>query len=72
MPRNFKFAGKLSWKGATMKDPRVVMRAIIGALLAVNLAAAVVAFKPFGGSADDLRREREALQGQLAQQHPRA
>jgi type IV pilus assembly protein PilO len=71
MPRNFKFAGKLSWKGATMKDPRVVMRAIIGALLAVNLAAAVVAFKPFGGSADDLRREREALQGQLAQQQTR-
>lgn len=71
MPRNFKFAGKLSWKGATLKDPRVAMRAVLGALLAANLAAAVVAFKPFGGSADDLRRERGALQGQLAQQQAR-
>ena len=29
--------------------------------------AAVVAFKPFGGGADDLRRDRNALQQQLAQ-----
>ncbi len=58
MPRNFKVA---------VKDPRVVMRVIIGTLLAANLAAAVVAFKPFGGSADDLRRERADASRQLAQ-----
>src|SRR5579872_4057838 len=62
MPRSFKFA----WKGAAVKEPRVVMRVIIGTLLVANLAAAVVAFKPFGGSADDLRRETEALRSQLA------
>ena len=41
------------------------MRAILGVLLAANLAAAVIAFKPVGGSADDLRRERGSLQQQL-------
>jgi type IV pilus assembly protein PilO len=63
MPKNFSLGGmKL---GASVRDPRVVMRVIIGLLLAANLAAAVVAFKPFGGSADDLRRERQRLASQL-------
>jgi type IV pilus assembly protein PilO len=43
------------------------MRALLGVLLAANLVAAVIAFKPFGGGADDLRRERAQLQQQLAQ-----
>jgi hypothetical protein len=34
---------------AALHDPRVVFRAILGVLLAVNLAAAVLAFRPFGG-----------------------
>jgi type IV pilus assembly protein PilO len=59
MPRNFNLSS-IQWK-----DPRVVLRAILGVLLALNLAAAVFAFKPFGGSADDLRRERAQLQQQL-------
>jgi len=42
------------------------MRALIGVLVAANLAAAVMAFKPFGGSADDLRRRTGSLQDQLA------
>ena len=66
MPRNFKLAGKLKWKGMAVKEPRVLLRATIGTLLAANLVAAVMAFKPFGGSADDLRREQEALRAQLA------
>lgn len=60
MPRNFSFAGKIA-----LRDPRVMMRALIGALLAANLAMAVVAFKPFGGSAEDLRREETSLDMQL-------
>lgn len=48
-------------------DPRVGVRAVLGVLLAANLAAAVIAFKPFGGGADDLRRDRQQLQQQLAQ-----
>ncbi len=58
MPRNFKTA---------LRDPRVLVRALLGVLLAANLGAAVMASKPFGGSADDLRRERGELQARLAQ-----
>ena len=60
MPRNFKLPFTLN-----AKDPRFAMRAVIGVLLVANLAAAIVAFKPFGGSAEDLRREQEALRAQL-------
>jgi Tfp pilus assembly protein PilO len=62
MPKSFNMTG-LKWS-----DPRVGMRALLGVLLAANLVAAVFAFKPFGGGADDLRRERQQLQQQLAQQ----
>jgi Tfp pilus assembly protein PilO len=65
MPRNFNFSG--SFSGLKWRDPRVGMRALLGVLLVANLVAAVVAFKPFGGGADDLRRERNDLQLQLAQ-----
>src|SRR6516164_8081205 len=65
MPRSFKLAANLA------KEPRVLMRAIIGALLAANLVAAVIAFKPFGGSADDLLRQRVALSAQLKQMQAR-
>jgi Tfp pilus assembly protein PilO len=69
MPRSFNL--RLPVKGLKMKDPRVAMRAVIGVLLVANLAAAVFAFKPFGGSAEDLRREQEALRSQLAQAQAR-
>lgn len=71
MPRSFSLAGKLKWKGAALKEPRVAMRAIIGILLVANLAAAVMAFRPFGGSADDLRRKKQSLNGQLSQMQAR-
>jgi Tfp pilus assembly protein PilO len=61
MPRNFNLSG-LKWK-----DPRVIVRAVLGILLLANLVAAAIAFKPFGGGADDLRRDRHVLQQQLAQ-----
>ena len=72
MPRNFRLAEKLKWKGVAIKEPRVLLRAAIGTLLAANLVAAVMAFKPFGGSADDLRREQQALRVQLARLQTRA
>jgi Tfp pilus assembly protein PilO len=43
------------------------MRVLIGVLLAANLVGAVVAFKPFGGSADDLRQDQARLSAQLRQ-----
>jgi Tfp pilus assembly protein PilO len=62
MAKNFNFST------LSVKDPRVAMRLVIGLLLVANLAAAVVAFKPFGGSADDLRREQESLNAQLTRE----
>ena len=50
-----------------MKDPRMMARLVVGALLAANLAAALVAFHPWGGSAEDLARQQEELRGRLAQ-----
>lgn len=64
MPINFNLGGKFKG-GKLVRDPRVVMRALIGTLLVANLAAAVIAFKPFGGSADDLTRQELALRAQL-------
>src|ERR1041384_3586846 len=60
MPRSFNLPSALN-----IKDPRVLMRGIIGVLLVANLAAAVIAFKPFGGSAEDLRRDQQALNASL-------
>jgi len=61
MTRSFNLSG-LKWR-----DPRVAMRLLLGCLLLANLAGAVIAFKPFGGGADDLRQHRQDLQRQLAQ-----
>jgi Tfp pilus assembly protein PilO len=64
MPRSFKLPA-LNLKGIQVKDPRVLMRAVLGVLLLANLIAAVVAFKPFGGSAEDLMRQEQSLRRQL-------
>jgi type IV pilus assembly protein PilO len=53
--------------GFKWNDPRILMRGLLGVLLAANLVAAAIAFKPFGGSADELRRDRNQMQQQLAQ-----
>lgn len=66
MPRSFNFARGLSL--ASMKDPRVGARAILGTLLLLNLIAAVILFRPWGGSADDLERQVNSLRQQLPQQ----
>jgi len=63
MPKSFNLPFNLH---NLVKDPRVGMRAIIGVLLAANLVMAVVAFRPFGGSSEDLARERAAKETQLA------
>jgi Tfp pilus assembly protein PilO len=67
MPRSF----KAHFDKVTMKDPRVAARLVVGILLAANLAAAVFAFHPWGGSAEDLRRLQEQLRAQAAQAEAR-
>lgn len=49
------------------KDPRVLVRTVLGVLLLANVAAALILFKPWGGSPDDLARELESLRKQVAQ-----
>jgi type IV pilus assembly protein PilO len=70
MPRSFEL-GRLRFQPVQIKDPRVAVRAVLGFLLAANLVAAVVAFKPFGGSAEDLRRQQAQLGLRLAQMQTR-
>jgi Tfp pilus assembly protein PilO len=65
MLRNFNLTA-MPWKSITIRDPRVVMRALIFVLLLANLVVAVIALKPFGGSADDLQQEDSSLRVQLA------
>ena len=68
MPKSFNFApasGKLTF--ASIKDPRVGVRAALGALLLLNLIAAIVLFKPWGGSAEDLEQQLAVLRQQVPQ-----
>jgi Tfp pilus assembly protein PilO len=54
-----------------MKEPRVLARITLGALLAANMAAAIWAFKPWGGSPEDLLRDEQDMRRQLVQQQAR-
>jgi Tfp pilus assembly protein PilO len=65
MLKNFNLTA-IQWKSVTIRDPRVVMRALIFVLLMANLVVAVIVLKPFGGSADDLQQEDGSLRVQLA------
>ncbi len=58
--------GSFKLTRSSLGDPRVALRIVIGVLLVANIAAAVIAFKPFGGSADDMRRDQAALSRKLA------
>jgi len=49
-----------------LKDPRTVARAVLGVLVLANLVAALMVFKPWGGSPEDLAREEANLRHQLA------
>jgi Tfp pilus assembly protein PilO len=57
MPRSF---------SVNLKDPRAVARLVVGTLALANVAAALVAFHPWGGSAEDLMREQQETRNQLA------
>lgn len=65
MSRSYKsWLGADRWRRA-LKQPRALLRASIGALLAANLVAVVFAFHPFGGSAEDLERQLTVLQREV-------
>jgi Tfp pilus assembly protein PilO len=68
MPKTFNVAQRFLPGGAhlTLKDPRVLVRALLGALVVANVVAALIVFKPWGGSADDLARRQAGMRQQLA------
>jgi Tfp pilus assembly protein PilO len=65
MARSFNLQ-KLDWR-----DRRTVMRAAMALLLAANVVAALVLFKPWGGSASDLARQLDERRRDLVQQNLR-
>ena len=62
MSRSFK---NLRLPRKLTKDPRVIARSILGALLLANLLAAFAIFQPLGGSAEQLDQELGEMQKQL-------
>lgn len=68
MPKTFKMPQRfLPGRGRLgLKDPRVLVRAVLGVLVVANIAAALIVFKPWGGSAEDLARQQAAMRQQLA------
>jgi hypothetical protein len=77
MSRNFSVSPRLLPGGPrlsmplNLKDPRLLVRAALGLLVIANIAAALMAFKPWGGSAEDLARAQVDLQQQLTSLHAR-
>lgn len=62
MPRSFRLPRIAVPAGLTAgKDPRALLRMVLGVLLAANILAALILVKPWGGSPEDLARERDAL-----------
>ena len=57
--------------GLNLKDPRVLVRAALGLLVVANVVAALLAFKPWGGSAEDLARQQIDMQQQLTSMQTR-
>ena len=71
MPKSFSFvpagANLRGLSLASIKDPRVGVRALLGTLLLLNVIAAVILFRPWGGSAEDLERQLVSMRQELAQ-----
>ena len=57
MPRNYNFKGILPNSAAGWKEPKVLVRIVLGILLAANLVAAAIAFNVFGPSPQTLNQE---------------
>ena len=50
---------------ATLKQPQIAVRIALGILLLANVILAIVVFKPFGGSRQDLENQLIGLQNQV-------
>jgi len=71
MSRSFSFSPRAGASGLNLKDPRVLVRSGLLLLVVANVAAALLAFHPWGGSASDLANTRADPQQQLASMQAR-
>jgi hypothetical protein len=53
--------------GSQFRDPKFIIRVIVGVLLAANLVAGGIYLFPPGGSPEDLERQLASLRSQIAQ-----
>jgi type IV pilus assembly protein PilO len=65
MPRNFRLSR------LNLKEPRVLMRVILGSLLAANLVVTLVVFQPWSASAEELVLKQRELEQQLSRAEAR-
>jgi type IV pilus assembly protein PilO len=65
MPRNYNFKGMLPSSAAGWKEPQVLVRIVLGILLAANLVAAAMAFNVFGPSPQTLNQALIAANARL-------
>jgi hypothetical protein len=70
MPKSFNF-GAAAGLGARWREPKFIVRAILGVLLGANLVAAGLLLFPPGGSSEDLDRQLTSLQAQVQTQRAR-
>jgi type IV pilus assembly protein PilO len=68
MPRSFSLP---QLNALSLKDPRVAVRLVLGALALANVIAALIVFKPWGGSPEDLQRQKEQLERQVSESRSR-
>lgn len=65
MPRSFNLQLPAGLRSKAMKDPRMIARSILGVLLALNLVAAFMVFRPLGGSVEELDAQIESLRSEI-------
>jgi type IV pilus assembly protein PilO len=64
MPKNSSAVAQKA--GGPGRDPKLIVRIVLGGLLAANLVAAALVLFPPGGSAEELQREATTLQAQIS------
>ena len=67
MRKSFKFELPAALKAGGKKDARFIARAVLGALLLLNLIAAYAVFYPVGGSAEELESQIASARSTLQQ-----
>jgi len=67
MRKSFEKMTQLKLTREATRDPRFIVRAILGVLLLANLIAAWAVFRPVGGSAEDLNAQLLSMRQQVVQ-----